>query len=142
MTGPDEGCVHAIWVALTLRSLLEPRALYCVLMLNTEVVVMEPRLMFCSRDTERETEKNERSLSLSVRAVSGDGELGCSCRLIEEQLCTLSSLIIRPVSPLLRTSQWHSRSEGKILVPSITISADTATLISSSTITLTDHCHP
>lgn len=22
MTGPDEGCVHAIWVALTLRSLL------------------------------------------------------------------------------------------------------------------------
>lgn len=23
MTGPDEGCVHAIWVALTLRSLLD-----------------------------------------------------------------------------------------------------------------------
>lgn len=23
VTGPDEGCVHAIWVALTLRSLLD-----------------------------------------------------------------------------------------------------------------------
>lgn len=48
----------------------EPGALYCVLMLNTEVVVMEPRLMFCSRDRERETEKRERSLSLSLSGLS------------------------------------------------------------------------
>ena len=107
-----------------------PKALHCVLMLNTEVVVMELRLMFCSEDTGSDREKGwVPFLSLSVQSVISDGEPGQNWRLIEEQLHTLSSLITEPVS---RCSGPHSGSldhllsdahaEGNALVLSITIS--------------------
>lgn len=64
---------------------------------------MELRLMFCSEDKEsRRAKEREKErvpfLRLSVQSVIGDGELGQSWRLIEEQLHTLSSLITGPVS--------------------------------------------
>lgn len=65
MTGPDEGCVHAIWVALTLRSLLGAQG--SVLCPDVKhrggSHGAEVNVLF-QRHRERETEKSERSLSL------------------------------------------------------------------------------
>lgn len=102
MTGPDEGCVRAIWVALTLWSLLDAKG--SVLCPDVKhrggSHGVEVNVLFW-RHTER-ARKTEYSLALSlplcVLAVSRDGEPSSSWRLIEERLCTLSSLIIRPVS--------------------------------------------
>lgn len=86
MTGPDEGCVHAIWVALTLRSLLDAKG--SVLCPDVKhrggSHGVEVNVLFW-RHTERERgERNTPllslsvclSLSLSVLAVSRNGEPG------------------------------------------------------------------
>jgi len=71
VTGPDEGCVHAIWVALTLRSLLdaEGSALCPDVKHRGGSHGVEVNVLFW-RHRERETEY-PLSLSLCVVAVSG-----------------------------------------------------------------------
>lgn len=73
MTGPDEGCVHAIWVASTLRSLLGARgSVLCPDVKHrggshgAEVNVLFQR----QRERERGAEKRERSLARSLSGLS------------------------------------------------------------------------
>lgn len=81
MTGPDEGCVHAIWVALTLRSLLDAEG--SVLCPDVKhrggSHGVEVNVLFW-RHRERVSERGRKTeyppLSLSVLAVSRDGEPG------------------------------------------------------------------
>lgn len=88
-----------------------PKALYCVLMLNTEVVVMELRLMFCSEDTVRMRERDWKtllSLSLSLSWLSAETWAGVE--LASNWRAAPHPVVInhRACQPLLRTSQWHS----------------------------------
>lgn len=69
MTGPDEGCVHAIWVALTLRSLLGAQgSVLCPDVKHrggshgAEVNVLFQR--------HRERDREERALALSLSGLS------------------------------------------------------------------------
>ncbi len=77
MTGPDERCVHAIWVALTLRSLLDAEG--SVLCPDVKhrggSHGAEVNVLFWGH-RERERERLSTLLSLSVLAVSRDGEPG------------------------------------------------------------------
>lgn len=69
MTGPDEGCVRAIWVALTLRSLLDA---------GGSVLCPDVKHRGGSHGVEVDVLfwRHSLSLSHSVLAVSGDGEPG------------------------------------------------------------------
>lgn len=89
-----------------------PKALYCVLMLNTEVVVMELRLMFCSEDTVRTRERDWKTLlSLSLSLCPGcQQRRWAGVELASNWRAAPHPVVInhRACQPLLRTSQWHS----------------------------------
>lgn len=72
MTGPDEGCVRAIWVALTLRSLLDaegsalcPDVRHRGGSHGVEVNVLFWRQRAREREGEREEDRAPSSLALS-----------------------------------------------------------------------------